>query len=219
MIKVTNDIDKLYDSGSKSHADGTFSCPVCDKVYKTEKGITGHMTKRDCFSLLSIFKNTINETKGYAIYKQLIVAYKPTANVMINTFRKSPFYNGTLRFVAFSAIHGVDFDMLVWLHEYKKCNQINKILSEAIKESNLKEFRMFLQLNGEILIDNGVFYGRYRDDMIEDEDYLVRSLEKAHISLAYLANKKDFPFDDVVSKLSYGYRMRFEQIVLDVLGE
>ena len=217
-IKPTNDIDKLYDSGLIENDDGTFSCPVCNKVYKRRKSAEEHLESRDCFSLLDMFKDTANEMKGYGLYKGLILSANPKARTTINTFRKSKYYNSVMRYVSFAGIHELKertSEYLDWLIEFKNFSNINGLLSNAIKESFLREFRLFLQKHGHIMIDSAKFYDRYNEDLSEDSHFFIRSIEKGHIWIGYFG-EVDFDIDGVYDSLPADYQIRFDKILKEI---
>jgi len=219
-IKTINDLDKLYDAGVKEY-NGMFVCPVCEKEYKTKKGAESHVSKRDCYDLQDMFKSTQMELMAYGVYKELIMAASPNANMDIRTYRKSPYYNGTIRFVLFSNINEIAEQKqayLTWLNEFKNCSNINSMLSAAIKESNLREFRLFLQKFPQF-IESETYYKRHYDKLVSDGQFFIRSLEKAKVSLQFILNAPDFPFEQVMESMDADYQIRFEELANRVLTE
>jgi hypothetical protein len=217
-IAVANDVEKLYENGLISHSDGTFECPVCHKVYKRKSNAIAHLNKQDCYSLLDIFKNTANETRGLSLYKTLVSAVNPQARTSLNVFRKSRYYNPVMRYISFSAIHELgklSEDYLDWLIQYKNFSNVNALLSNATKESFLREFRLFLQSHGDIMIDSKTFIERYKQDLIDDQNFFIRSLEKGHLWIGYLT-PDIFPIDDVYESLDLDYKFRFEKILEEI---
>lgn len=218
IIKTLNDLDELFQQEPKK-TDNGYECPVCGKSYKGIKGITNHMKKEDCYSFLDMCKNTITETRAYVVYKELIARVNPKAKVSIVGFRKSPAYNGCCRFIMFVSLHELTDQSgvyLTWLAEIKNFNNIHALLSSAIKESFLREFRLFAQKFDQF-IDSEKFYKTYRDEMIKDGKFFIRSLEKSKISLHWLLQQKDFPFEEVMGQLDADDQNRFETLANRVL--
>ena len=215
-IKTINDLDKLYDNGAQMMG-GVYVCPVCNKQYKSKNGADKHIAKRDCYDLKHLFGGTATELKGYALYKELL----PEAKVDIRTYRKSPYYNSTIRFHIFSNLndlHDQKESYLTWLNEFKGCDKINTLMKAAIKESNLREFRLFLQKYPRF-IDSDTFYSRFKGDLVKDGKFFIRSLEKAKVSLHYIVQRDDFPFEEVMENLDPEYQIRFEDLANKVLTE
>lgn len=218
-IKPTNDIDSLYDNGLIYNDDGTFSCPVCHKTYKREKSAIAHLNERECYSLLDMFKGTTNEMKGYSLYKDLVTLINPKSRLSINTFRKSNFYNGVMRLISFASVYEIGErlnEYIEWLVLYKNFSNMNGILSNAIKESFLLEFRVFLQCFGDTLINSDKFYSRYREDLLEDQNFFIRSLEKGHIWFGYFYDVDDFDIEEYYDGLDIEYKIRFDDLLSKV---
>jgi hypothetical protein len=120
-----------------------------------------------------------------------------------------------MRYISFASIHELkerSDDYLDWLIQYKNFSNINGLLSNAIKESFLREFRLFLQKHGDVMIDSSKFYDRYAEDLLNDADFFIRSIEKGHIWIGYF-NDVDFPIEDVYNGLPIDYQIRFDKIL------
>lgn len=213
-FKSINDLDKEYDKGLIEKGD-VLVCPVCDKEYKRKSAAEKHLEARDCFSLSDLYVNTVYETRAYGIYRGLVSVISPKSTVSLGTFRKSPYYNGSIRMAIFSAVHSMNHQQQTyfdWLIEFKGCGQINSLLSLATKESTLREFRKFL-IQFDQFIESKEFYPKNRQFMISDPAYFVRSLETAQVSLRYILERDDFPFEVVMESMTTDDQMRFDAIV------
>lgn len=218
IVKTINDIEDVYNQDIIEE-NGKFVCPVCSKSYKRKSSAEKHLAKEDCLSLLDMFKNTTTEIKAYTHYKFLVGSVNPNATVSLQIFKKSPAYNGCIRLTLFLMYHEMLnlFETYVqWLVEFKRSQTIHAILSVGVKESVLADFRVFLHIYPQF-IDNDKFYRSYREDLIEDSEFLVRSLEKAKISMKYLLSQEDFPFEEVMQKMEPGYQIRVEELAEKVL--
>lgn len=218
-LKAFNDIGALYDAGPKILKNGIIMCPVCNKTYQTETGAKKHIEKRDCYRLIDEIKDTLHETKAYGIYQEVVAAINPKARVSINTFRKSPLYNQIARFSLFCSMHEV-FDALEYLsfiNMKKGLEDVRSALSAGLEEANLREFRILAHKYD--IIPSDLFFQRYKDDLINDDDFFIRSVEKAKIGLKFLARKSEsgeFPFEERCESLPIDYQNRLTAI-LDVI--
>lgn len=217
-VKTMNNIDALYDAGMKKLRNGLLVCPVCEKTYKCESSAKKHIEARDCHSMKDLVKGTVHEVKGYAMYQLLVSNLNPEARVSLQLFQKSPMYNPVMKFTMFCSLHAV-FDCnvyLSWLNEIKKFVHVNQILKEGIREDNLREFRIFAQKYD--LIPSAKIYDAYREDLLTDDEYLVRCIEKAQIGLNFLAKQEDFPFEERLASLPVDYQNRITDIAEAILA-
>lgn len=216
-LRTMNDVNAVYDQGIKTLKNGLLVCPMCEKTYKNELAAHKHVNERNCHKMIDVVKDTLHETKGYGLYKNLIAALKPNAQLSLATFRKSPMYNSVMRFTMFCSLHEVfSSDIYVaFLNEIKKIEQVNAILSAGVKEENLREFRIFAQQYD--LIPSESYYSKYRDDLINDDDFFIRSIEKSRIGLRFLAAQSDFDFEDRFDKLPIDYQNRLKSILEQIV--
>lgn len=217
-VKTMNDIDAMYDAGMKKLNNGLLLCPVCGKSYKCQIAANKHIAARDCHSMKDLVKGTVHEVKGYAMYQLLVSNLNPSARITLTTFQKSPMYNPVMKFTMFCSLHAV-FDCnvyLSWLNEIKKFVHVNQILKEGIREDNLREFRLFAQKYN--LIPSEKIYNAYREDLLTDDEYLVRCIEKAQIGLNFLARQEDFPFEERLAALPVDYQNRITEIAEAILA-
>lgn len=216
-LNLINSIDKLYEKPIQKLKNGTFICPVCGKSYLSETPAVKHMEQKNCHKLKDIMAGTLSEARAYAIYKDVLAQVKPNVHPTMNMFRKSPLYNGFGRFVLFCSLHEV-FDPLCymdWLNQIKGIENLPALLSAGIKEANLHEFRIFAQIME--LMNSEKFYNTYRDELLSDGAFFVRSVERAKISIKWLARQDDFPFDEYLSSLPVDYQMRIEAVVRELV--
>lgn len=216
-IKTMNDVGALYEKGMKKLKNGLLVCPVCEKSYRCELSANKHLNARNCHKMQDLVKGTLHETKGYAMYQLLVSNLNPSAKLSLQTFQKSPMYNPVMRFTMFCSLHSVfDCDVyLSWLNEVKGLEQVNTILKEGIREDNLREFRIFAQKHS--LMPSEKIYDAYREDLLTDDEYLVRCIEKAQISLKFLASREDFPFEERLANLPIDYQIRITEIAEAIL--
>jgi len=216
-IKMMNDVAEVYEQEPKI-IDGKRVCPACGKMFKTESGYKSHIAKRECFNYLTLVKDTLLEVRIYDTYKKLIAALNPKARSSLTKFRKSKYYNPIARFVLFCIVHEIkDQDLyLEWINQKLKATTINAILSKGIKETNLRNFRLFLQVN-EDNIKSKEYYERYEKDLKSDANFLTRSLEKSLISFKYLAERQDFYFEQTMESLPIDYQHRLASLMEEVI--
>lgn len=218
-MTTLNDIDAIYDEGLiYSESEQTYTCPVCDKVYKCQSAAETHLLKRDCYSLKDIFDGTAQELRGYDLYATLIAKTNPRARVTVNTFRKSNYYTPVMRFLLFvdeNELNHLREVYIDWLIDYANAQHINSLLSVGIRPSVLKEFRIFAQAFSEILIDSETFFRQYREDFLEDSHFFLRSLEKAHIGLSYVANIEEGFIESIYTDMPIVYQDRVDVLVAE----
>jgi len=216
-LKTMNDVNAVYDRGLKYLKNKLIVCPMCEKTYSSESAAIKHLNARSCHRMRDLIEGTVHETKAYAMYKVIISNMKPDAQISLSTFRKSPMYNPISRFTMFCSLHSVfDADVyLSWLNEVKKIENVNVILKEGVREDVLREFRIFAQKYN--IIPSEKIYNMYRDDLLTDDEYLVRCIEKAQIGLVFLATRDDFPFTERFDKLPLDYQNRIREMAEAIL--
>ena len=218
-INVINDVDKLYQDALIESDDG-YKCNVCGKVYKKLKSAQDHISKQDCYNALDLFKNTQNEVGGFKLFRDVLSRLNPSARISITIFRRSPSYGLCVKTFIFCNINGLSEQMMleyaVWLETRKKVKTLNGIMTYIKNENNLKDFRCFCRINHEILINSKPYLRKYEDELKTDSLFLVRSLEKALISIHYLLNNTDWFTDSFVESLPLEYQERIMAIVDEV---
>lgn len=212
MINTFNDISKLYERGLIEQ-DGTYTCPVCGKVYKRLTSAQKHIEKQDCFSVKDIFANTVHEAKAFVLYKSIVSVRNEKAQLSLRVFRKGSLYKNCVKFTVFCNLHEVKVPEVyyMWLRDYRGLKYDNSILTEGQKESNLRDFRVFQQKHN--YIDSEKFFETHNDSMLEDANFFIRSLEKSHLGLQWLMEKHPDYFEEVYSDLPADYQIRIEELV------
>ena len=212
-VRLMNDVSDLYNEVPKEN-NGDFECPVCGKVYKTRAGIFKHMKEQDCAPAHLVFKGTATETVAHDLYAATVSQFMPRARKTLQAFRKSKVYKPYLRFALHGMQNKLDVALLFeWILEKKKPMYVNAALSLGLKKSITDEFRMFLKQNPD-LIPSEQFYESYKEDMKIFPDFLVRSLEKAQISIKYLHEVGFFNEVDVTN-----YPEHLKDRLMTIIGE
>jgi len=211
-LKVLNNIEQLYQQPVIKTNEG-WQCPVCGKGYKSEKRAKTHVDKQDCVTYQSLLKDTLLEIKVFSVYKLIIAAYSPAAKVSLQSFRKSRYYKAVSKFVMFCHLHEIKdvIKYLEWINWEKDIHHMNALLSNGVKESVLREYRMHCQVIDDI--DSDAFYERNEKALKQDPQFLVRSIEKALISITYLAYKENFNFENTMESLPIDYKNRVKEII------
>lgn len=217
QIKLLRDMDEVYNKQIKELPAGGYICPVCGKSYVRKVAAENHLSNKDCHKLQDVIKDTLTEMRSYAIYKDVVSQVNPNAKVGLSQFRKSKLYNGFGRFSLFCTLHEI-FDPLCyvdWLNQIKGYENLPLLLKKGAEEPILREFRLFSQVME--LMDSEKFYGSYKEDLLTDDGFFVRSIEKAKISLKWLARKEDFPFDERLASLPVDYQNRIESLIQELV--
>lgn len=209
-FKSMNDVDAAFDSGLKE-VNGQFVCPVCGKTYKRKTAAEKHLNERNCADLKAIFSGTSTEMYAFNMYKTLVLDINPSAKVSYVTFKKSPHYNPAVRFAAVVAYHDLQplaEQYMAWISLTRKANHVNQIFAYGIKPEVVRTFRIDAHVHD--LMDSEKFFDRYADELVVDESFLVRSLEKAKIGIKFvLTNQR---LDSVLEKMQPDYMNRIADL-------
>lgn len=220
MIKKMNDIDELYDGANPIPDGDGFKCPVCIKKLKTEKGMLKHIAERDCYDVKALFAFTHHEEKALILFQSVMADVAPQARTSPSAFRKNKAYAGFIKFVIFCALHQVQ-DMELYfgfIRDVMGFRHVNGGLSAGIKETTLSKFRQWLMTVPEF-IDSATFIDRYRDDLIEDSHFLIRSLEKAHVHILDVVQEPNLDIDSLEDRLPVDYWNRLMEITHHSIGD
>ncbi|MBG24083.1 MAG: hypothetical protein CMF22_11610 [Idiomarinaceae bacterium] len=195
------------------HSDTDFECPVCGKHYKTEKGAIKHLSSRSCAKKQDIFGGSMYESNAFIMYTNIVHDMKPNARVTIKTFRKSPMYGLVIDFVLSTSLFEIKDRGLYfsYLRDIRDLHP-NSALKAGTEETNAREFRTFLQVYPKY-VDSAKFFGQYGDDLIEDDEFLVRSIEKSDITLRWLMDCRKHNFEKMLDELPIGLSMRIDAVV------
>ncbi len=217
IINQIKDPDELYQSELIEHTNGTFECPVCNKIYKRKTSAVKHYAKQDCYSTFDLFADTPYEESAFGLYESIIAEQNPRARTNLKAFRKSKMYSSAVRFITFCYMNEVDDFGLYYsyLKTIKNYSIPNAILTQGLNEENLRDYRIFLHQHPRY-VDSKEFWDRHSEQLLNDEDFFIRSLEKAHITLySVKARKKAL---DMVDKLPIGYQFRMGELMDKVDG-
>lgn len=193
-VKLYNDVSKLYEQPYMELGD-EFICPVCSKRYKTKKGIENHLARQDCHTAQDLFRNTTSEKYIYDCYKDLIEQGYIRGSTSLAVFRKSRSYKPLAKLLIYWSRNKMRMDLLPFYAFYcvqtlKGDNHIVKLYS-ATSDDLLREFRKKLATDFRDLIDSERFYNENEERLKEDLSFMIRSLERADITINYLMNKMD----------------------------
>lgn len=218
VVRSINDVSVLYEGGVVEE-NGVYSCPVCNKEFKSLGWAQKHVDKQDCYDMRSLFSGTEHELKGYELFKSIVSESNQKARVNLSIFKKSKSYSPILRFILFCTVHEIkDIGLYYsWISYSTNNDMMNFVLSHGIKEQTLRDHRIFL-LKNEEYVNSESFYMKYRDDLLNDGLFFIRSIEKAHIGIKYLSTREDFPFDGLYDMLDLDYYERLINIVDIVEG-
>jgi len=209
MIKTINDVESLYDQ-PVVESNGDYFCPVCDKKYKTILGVENHMKSKDCYKVKDMFKGTLYEESAHEFMNCL-----SSGTIGINIFRKSKMYAPLIRFMVLCSLHQVKspdlyFDFVDQIKGNRK-KSVRWVLSQCMKETMIREYRLFLQKNDH-LIDTNKFLDKYRGELVEDPRFLIRSIEKSHIGIITILASKDTELLEAMDNLPTDYYNRLGAI-------
>lgn len=223
MLNMMNDIDKIYEGKDVVFVKktNTYMCPVCGKDYKRESIAKNHMTKRDCYDIKSLIRGTEREKDAFVMFKSIMAEIAPNARVSIMRFRTNKLYNQVCRFTLNCSYYEIKNPELyfAWVRDVKGFKMANSIISNSLKENVVFEYREWLMQNPEY-IDSARFIARNDLENFEDMHYLVRSFEKAHLSLVYFLQYVGLSFEDLYDSCEeLEYKTRLIEIKQKTYGE
>lgn len=184
-MTMLNDLDKIYDIDiSKCRSlKGGYICPVCNGAYKTESTFEKHLSQQSCYNIETLVKDSDVEREAFKWYKEIKEASSNLSVYNLATFRKDRLYKSIIQTVVFCLKNSEDRFMkyLAFMMLEKNYKTVNGALSNMRKESNLRDYRMHLQKTDDI--DDELFVSQQYDNLMADQQFLVRSLEKALLSI------------------------------------
>lgn len=214
MINHThmNKLADLYVISTTPEPNGKFKCNVCGKEYARQSTYTKHIQAQDCFNFSDLFKGTSIEDDGFFMFRELMSVFNPKCRVSMMYFRKAKIYNSVLRLILRCIQMEVTNpgDYVSWAYKKNKPKQAQQLLSYLNYDTSVYSFRRHLIANPN-LIDSKSFFSRYGDDLKKDHLFLLRSLQKGHISIQYLMELpvNVFDFDGIVSTMPEGILIDF----------
>lgn len=184
-MQILNDIDKLYEITPSHHKTmkGGYICPICNNPYVTEDGFVKHLAKKDCYDIKALVKGTSLEDTAYKWYVEVKESESGRAVYNINTFRKDRLFASYIKTVIYCIQNDETRFMkyLAYMMLVKNYKTVGGAMKAMLKVVHLREYRLYLQKVNDI--EDDAFIERYHDDLIDDQQFLVRSLEKAHLSI------------------------------------
>ena len=220
LLKNREDIYKNVTPVIDEMSEKPYGCPVCGKSWKKLQTLEKHLEKQNCHSLRDIYDGTVYEQTAYNIYSSVLEFFNPKARTSFNKFKESKSYNSFIRLSSFCTINEIKEigHYLGWLINTKKVKKIHILISEGLKESNVREFRLFLQKRD--LINSSAFFEKYEDDLRDKNDpmFFVRSIEKGHISVKFLMNHAEFDFYERVYELPVGYQLQIIEYAEEIFS-
>lgn len=211
-LKIMNSVDAMYDVTLVPLKNGINLCPVCGKTFAKFWALERHFAQKNCHTLRDVAKGTLTELRAYQLYKDVISEVNPKARISLKTFIKSKFYNQFVRLSMFCTLHEIT-DVLAyldWLNQIKNLTNLPTLLKVGIEEQSMREFRLFSHSCD--LMGSAKFFERFKDELESDDLFFIRSIEKAKISIYWLAmNHPDF--DGRMNRLPVDYQNRIMELV------
>lgn len=224
MFNMMNDIQKIYEGKEITYAPktGVYTCPVCKKSFKREANANTHLSKQECYDIKDIVRGTEREKDALTLFKSMMAVIAPRARTNIYSFRKNKLYKPVVRFSLTCSYYNIKNPELyyAWVRDVKDIALPNAILSRAATENSVTEFREWLMQNPDY-IQSARFIARQPDDYMEDAHYLLRSFEKAHLSLKYFLQYYGISFDELYNAMSDypEHQMRLSEVKSITYGE
>lgn len=199
-LEMANDLWEMYNRDI-IEAGEEFVCPVCSKRYKTKKGAESHLAKKNCAKAVDVFSGTLVEEDGLALFCEL------TGARGMSVFRKSKLYPSITQFIAFCFLNKIDevgLYLSFVMAERDEKETIMASLKWAANEKFLVKFRKFIHDNPEYTED---YFKRNRDELLNDEKYLVKSVELARVSINHILDDEELNEKIKTMPIAYFERM------------
>jgi len=211
-VEIVNDLEAMFVGDVVPSDDGSFKCPVCEKSYKRKANAEKHFAEKLCYSYRNMFKGTETEGHLYTIYKQLRTTQYGTSSFF--KFQKSKQYDIIARFHIFCYDNNVreqfsyiQYGLDRFSDDVKSAFQILPILT---KESILKDYYYWRRCNVSV-DESDMFVNSNRDRLLEDKNFMLRSLERGDVGLQYLID--NFGTPAIIEGLSYVQEERLENFL------
>ena len=199
-----NNVDELYNSGLIVTDDG-WKCPVCEKNYKINGFAQKHLDKRDCFTMVHLFRDTDLEPSIRTIANHLVAQYiGARAFRSMKSFRKSRYYNPVAKIMLYNILNGVnDIEKyIMWGMDHCGNGEfwhLTKFLGRDIL--SLTDYYRY-KIRNITIEEQEKFYHKMKYELHTNSIFLIRSLEKGDITLLFLAEKMDIgKFVDSISEI------------------
>lgn len=190
-VKTINSIEEIYKGKEIVRIRGEFICPVCNKSYKRLKNAENHLAEQECYDIKSMIVNTEREKMANKLFVSIMGELSPRAKTSLFYFRKNKLYAPIGKFSLFCSLYDVKDPELyfAWMRDVVGFKHVNAILSHGIEHENLSKYRMWLREHPEF-IDNERYIAKNEafldpESPEYDAHFLIRSLEKSHLSIIY----------------------------------
>lgn len=213
-----NDVAKYFQDFDPEE----MTCPVCEKEYKSVASFEKHIEKAvegECATYRQLFANTITEDTAHEVFVDVSMGFRKATPTKVQFFRKSPSYKPMIEVVLFCQENEVDVDgYLTWVRSASPwIKHLNQLLSYAMEDSTLKQFRQFLIENEEV-IESAGFAEQYDERLWNDELFVFKSLRKGHVGVLFmiehydLINRMTTEFSDVTY---HNIKSLFKKVKID----
>lgn len=214
-MRLINDIDKLYDINIRHHQTlrGGYVCPVCSKPYANEETFTKHLGEKNCYDLKAVVADTMIEDGAYKWYLEVVEEDRGRSIYNVSAFRKDRRYKTFVQTFIFCTQYGESrlMQFLAYMMLIRGYKNLSSAITNMRKESNLREFRMFLQKTGDI--DDTVFVDQHHEDLMCDHHFLTRSLERADLSIHTFLS---WDFEQIMEDMPVDYKERIFKIARSI---
>lgn len=221
MIKIYNDINELYNQPVLETRNG-WMCPVCEKEYKRRTFLNKHLESKKCHSIVDVFKNTETEMFGLEAYQFIQEEHTFIRKInSLSQFRRSKLYKPIMESIVFwsqnkGSMHQFKFYILWCTRLVRSNTDLYKAIYSSKQEKNLKEFRLFLQRKTPHVIDSERFHNINKDKLLNDNWFLLRSIERADISLEYAIQNMGM---DRFDSFEHPLKVRLDLYISEVLND
>lgn len=187
-------IEEIYDQDIPFDGEH-YWCPVCLKKYKNKGWLMKHLGKQQCFSLKDILSGTDLEKELFELYKMLNPS-ECTKKMMYN----DPIFDRLATFLNFCRSNRIDPSFYL-AYNQARFEQYGpyKIIDIGMKNKTLKEFYEFRRNHPEFN-DQEAFIETYRDRLVSEPKFLIRSFERGDITLSFFERYTGRSIRDFLNK-------------------
>lgn len=216
-------LDDVYENAAMSGHEKAWRCGVCNKEYATLKGLHKHIDKRTCYRAQDILKDTAFEKKMRGLIIQSTLVRKDLSS--IHRIRNKNWYKKLAETTLFIHEHFRNESLHLRYAEWTRNTttffvkshdkQINIILDTLKTEDNVRKYREWLIANhfsSRLERAPAVsFLEQYYDLLMDDDWFLIRSLERCDILLD--CAEQVFQLSQRIENMNEAKQIRIEAII------
>lgn len=187
MLKF-NELSQIYSKSIQNHADGTFECPVCHKIYKSSKRAQTHYSKQSCHSVRDIVTDETYISEFYKIYSQVLCIANPNVRMSKSQFKNNNrAFGAVAKYFLYAYTNKINnyYDYLEYVLLHGKMSTPVIAFSLAQDDEWLRLYRCY-KVRTISKEESDEFYNKNQAAIPDNIPFTLRSIERGEIGLEYL---------------------------------